>query len=516
MKSTLLTLFAILAAAVLWGCQDPPLSSDLPDEELDEIIAEGLEAWRKPGAIQGGAACVNCHAPDGLDLAYFAFSDKTIKRRAKPHTSQFSSELSGDDFEKIKKMVEALRIKYDINPKDPMTFRPLQPGGEVLAGATAAERDAAFGQQLQEMGFLFATEPVLTLDDAKRHREEWLNVNPRTLKIGIPLNRWSEDPFHGTEHATMADWLPDLPRIPKEGRADDWYALHDNYLQHPTDENFWAMYDKVSRYTQPIFSGRSERFFHRKYRSVLMAQHIFRNEVMNRNRFEERPSLAWFPARNDDIDNPIWDIGLLAHNLRRGPSDEDDFRMPPEVLLRSKPSGTIKEQMDAIRVPWFYAGWLLDLGLQHSRGGEPTTQARYFTLHMHVDDGYPIHNAFAITKKLIVENFDKEIHTDEVPLNANYENFSNRAHRKQPDSPEARDIYVLLTENSFRMMALFIKEEIAAKGVPAGSEMAERRVSRWEEMLDHFERFTEEVEGDHHLFNLELITDVRIAILAGK
>lgn len=516
MKSFLLAVFAMLLTVLFWGCQEPPLSSDLPEEELDEIIAEGLKAWRKPGAIQGGAACANCHAPDGLDLAYFAFSETTIKRRAEPHVSQLSAELSGKDFEKIKKMIEALRIKYNITPKDPMEFRPLQPGGEVLPGNTAADRDFAFGQQLQSMGFLFISEPVLSLEDAKRHREEWLKVNPRTLKIGIPFNRWSEDPFHGTEHASMADWLPDLPRIPRSGQADEWYALQDQYLRNPTDENFWAMYDNEHRHTQSIFNGSSEHFFHRKYRSVLMAQHMFRKELLNRDEFPDRPTLAWFPARNGDIDNPIWDIGLTAHNLRNGPSDEGDFAMPPNVLLRSKPSGTIKEQMDAIRVPWFYAGWLFDQGLQHSRGGDATTQARYFTLHMHIDDGYPIHNAFAITRKLIVENFDTQIHTEKKPLNTNYENFSNRAFHERPGDSAARELYYLLTENSFRMMALFIREEIETKGVPSGSELAESRVSHWQEMLDQFESFTKDVEGEHHVFNMELISDVRIAILSSQ
>ncbi len=515
MKASLLTIAASLLFVSLLGCQDSTLSSDTSEEELDQIIAEGLESFRKPGAIQDGAACANCHAPDGLDLAYFAFSNTALKRRAEPHVSQFSSELTADDFEKIKQMIEALRIKYDITPKDPMTFRPLQPGGEVLPGNTAAERDLAFGKQLQNMGFEFATEPVLSLEDAKRHREIWMNVNPRTLKIGIPFNRWSEDPFHGTDHATMADWMPDLPRIPKEGRAEEWYALQDAYLQNPTDQNFWEMYNNEFSLTQSIFYGSSEHFFHRKYRSVLMAQHMFRKELMNQDQFPDRPTLAWFPARNDDVDNPIWDIGLTAHNLRNGPSDEGDFAMPPNVLLRSKPSGTVKEQMDDIRVPWFYAGWLFDLGLQHSHGGDATTQARYFTLHMHIDDGYPIHNVFAITKKLIVENFDTEIHSEEKPLNTNYENFANRAFHEEPDDPAAKDIYRLMTENSFRMMTFFILEEIETNGVPRGSEETNDRVSYWEQMLDQFEDFTDRAEGEHHAYNLELISDTRVKILSG-
>ncbi|MDR8393936.1 hypothetical protein NC796_22470 [Aliifodinibius sp. S!AR15-10] len=511
----MLTIIFFCLLTFLSACSDSPISPDASDQELDRIIDEGLEAWRKPGAIQEGAACANCHAPDALDLAYFDFSSNTLKRRAEPHVSQFSSQLSANDFKKIKKLVEAQRIKYGIQPKDPMEFRPLQPGGEVLPGNTAAERDHAFGRQLRDMEFAATTDTVLSLEDAKQHRDAWLQVNPRRLKIGIPFNRWSEDPHHGTEHATMADWLPDLPRIPREGRAGEWYALQDAYLDNPTDENFWEMYSNVHRYTQSIFDGRSEHFFHRKYRSVLMAQHIFRKELMGQEEFPDRPSLAWFPTRSDDIDNPIWDIGLTAHGLRNGPDDEEDFEMPPDVLLRSKPSGSIKEQMDDIRVPWFYAGWLFDQGLQHSGGSSATTQARYFTLHMHIDDGYPIHNAFAITRKLIVENFDTEIHQEEKPINANYENFSNRAHRHQPGNENAREIYRLMTLNSYRMMALFVQDYIANKGIPSGSEEAEERVAHWQETLDHFERFTEEVQGPNHTYNLQLISDVRIAILEG-
>ena len=516
MRLSLKFLFLSIILVIFAGCEDPTLSVDTPDQELDQIIAEGVEALRKPGAIISNSACVNCHAPDALDLAYFEFGDRNLKRRAEPHTSHFSFQLTGDDFAKIEKLVEALRIKYDIEPRDPMQFRPLQPGGEVLPGNTAAERDNAFGRQLRDMGFLFVTDTVQSLEDAIQHRQAWLDVNPRTLKIGIPFNRWSEDPHFGKQHATMADWMPDLPRVPREGRAEEWYAIQDQYLANPTDENFWNMYDNERRLTKSVFNGSSERFFHNKYRSVLMAQHMFRKELMNQDEFPDRPSLAWYPTRTENTDNPIWDIGMIAHGLRGGADDIDDFSMPPPVLMRSQPSGTIGEQMNDIRVPWFYAGWLFDQGLQHSGGGDATTQARYFTLHMHIDDGYPIHNAFAITRKLTVENFDTDIHTEDKPLNANYENFSNRAAREAPEDPEAREIYRLITENSFRMMAFLIQEQINTGGVPTGSELADDRVSHWLEMLDDFEQFSERMESDMHVFNLDLINEVRIAILSGQ
>ena len=168
----------------LSGCQDVALSPDASPQEIDRVISEGLEAWRKPGAIQKGAACANCHAPDAIDLAYFDFSESTIKRRAEPHVGHFSFQLTGSDFKKIQKMIQALRVKYDIEPRDHMKFRPLQPGGEVLPGNTAAERDKSYALQLFELGYPFVTDTVLTLEDARMHRDAWLDVNPRTLKIG--------------------------------------------------------------------------------------------------------------------------------------------------------------------------------------------------------------------------------------------------------------------------------------------------------------------------------------------
>src|SRR6056297_983717 len=113
MKFRLQYVLIALILLPLWGCKDTALSPDTPESELDAIISEGLEAWRKPGVIQQGAACANCHAPDALDLAYFNFDDNTLKRRAEPHGGEFSCQLSGTDFKKIEKMVDALSTKFD-------------------------------------------------------------------------------------------------------------------------------------------------------------------------------------------------------------------------------------------------------------------------------------------------------------------------------------------------------------------------------------------------------------------
>lgn len=61
-----------------------------------------------------------------------------------------------------------------------------------------------------------------------------------------------------------------------------------------------------------------------------------------------------------------------------------------------------------------------------------------------------------------------------------------------------------------------IQEEINTNGVPAGGEEIQDRVDNWLEMLDHFESFTEDVKGEHHLYNLELIYDVKLTIESGK
>ena len=461
-----------------------------PTTKAEQAVADGLVAFRAPGAIRG-AACANCHAPDGLDLAYFDFSDADLRRRGAEH-------LPPEDVEKIVALVHGQRQRYGITPRDPRTARPFQPGGAVLPGATVPERDLAFARSLDA----FSAAPVLTRADALSARDAWLAVDLRETPIGIPFNRWSEDPHHGD--ATLADWLPDLPRMPLDAAA--LYTEHDRYLLAPTDEALLYLLDRVGALTAEPYAGAGGRLMSRKYASALVAQHLFRSEVAGGSAWAGRPTSAFYPLAmlRDSGPNPVWEVGSFARDHKHG-----DFALPPDVLGRT--SGDLRAEMTAMRIPWFWAGWLFDQGLQRTHGSNSTKSAEYLMHHLDTDfrtdgfggGGYRVHAAFAITKKLVHEQYDAEVGRRADRFSITFSNFSgyDRAWRWAPTDPERRQRYTALTENSFRMWLHLMQAE-------AGPVDAARLLR----VVDQMEAFFEWAETVHLDANRRLVAQTRAAL----
>ena len=138
-----------------------------------------LAAWRKLDAK--GQACASCHSPDGLELAVYGFSDADILRRARNH-------LPPAEADQIVEQIHQLRDAYHIStPLDPMKDRPLQPGGEMLDGATPMDRDKRFAELLaNQLQSLFGG-PIRSIEMAEQARDEVLEINLSQLKIGIPF-----------------------------------------------------------------------------------------------------------------------------------------------------------------------------------------------------------------------------------------------------------------------------------------------------------------------------------------
>jgi mono/diheme cytochrome c family protein len=125
----------------------------------------GLAAWREfdgrtdPNGMLTNVACIQCHAPDPLDIAYYGYSDGDILRRGTGH-------LPASHVSNIVDMVHGLRTQYKIGRRDPLAVRPFQPGSIVLQGNSIAARDEAFMQQLVDMNLIVATRPITTVADA--------------------------------------------------------------------------------------------------------------------------------------------------------------------------------------------------------------------------------------------------------------------------------------------------------------------------------------------------------------
>ncbi len=491
----------------------PPLVTAQIQGDVELVIKEGIEAFRKPGLIQERAACANCHAPDGLDLAYIAFNEETIRRRAEPHVG---NELTEDDVDKIVALVDALRQKYNItDPVDPLEFRPFQPGGTPLVpGGTVQEKELAFYDQLVQKNFLFAASDILTMEQALAMREEMLSdkADGRHLQIGLELNRWSEDPHRGDLHATIADWLPDLPRLPID--PTEWYALQDAYLADPTDARIVDMVERIEDMTFQHFSGSSNELFDEKFRSVLFAQHFFRNEVAGAASsglpYEERPFMAFYPvAQADDDtyqDNPWWNVGDFMRHTGLG---EDT--LPEELYERIAPAESRKAQargeMPKLRVPWFYVGWTFDQGMKKSGGGSSKNNLEYFSKFIHIDFeeeensiGFALHHLYVLTRKFVLENYSPDIVKSGYQANKPI-NTKTPFYRKNTAEldPAYFQPYQRMIENHFRFWLFMIWDDVQKRGLP--DEIPGGMTKVIERARESFEAFP----SDNYAFNRQLV-----------
>lgn len=141
-----------------------------------------------PGPIRGNAlegriafeeSCAGCHtAGDGIDLAYFAFPDSTIVRRAVAHVD---TPTAHDIVAHIGTM----------RPVASRTSRLFQPGGQAVAGDLQFAIDL-FGGDLWP---------------ADLGSAELAAIDPRDVRIALDMPLWSEE-------ETNLDWMPDVPAEP--------------------------------------------------------------------------------------------------------------------------------------------------------------------------------------------------------------------------------------------------------------------------------------------------------------
>lgn len=504
-----LALACLLLAACDAGAPDDPGGPALPIPDpgpaFAETIRDGLVAWRKPGAIQGGASCASCHAPDAFDLAYFDFDEATLRRRVAPH-------LDERDADRIVALVEAIRARDGIVPRDHRRDRPLQPGGGVLPGATVAERDLAFGRQTFGEDALLSG-PILSASDARAERDRWLASDPRRLRIGLALNRWSEDPAEGD--ASIADWLPDLPRVARDSTARRaLFAAHDAYLADPSDAALLELLGVTEELTSGGYDGNGGELMTQKYRSVLVAQHLFRHEIRTGDAWGDRPAAAWLPLgmTRDSGPNPVWMVGDFARVHKKG-----DVELPDGVVARV--GGAFDEEMRRVKIAWFWAGWQFDVGLQRTHGSNSTKFAEYFTDFLRKDfvaskmaggtpdqSGYALHALYAITRKQITQNHDPVSGGGRYQLS--YSNFHGYGWdvSKEPTDTDRQALYRQSVARSYRMSLYLLLDRIAAEGVAD----VDRR--HWPGPLGRIEAFFEHAATEHLAHDRALVAQVRAAL----
>jgi mono/diheme cytochrome c family protein len=389
-------------------------------DQIDEAYGRGLKAWRTAGTVDGNA-CSFCHAADAMDLAFIGYTDGDIYRRAFNHVDQ----PVVDD---VIDMVHALRARYNIvQPPDPLKFRPFQPGGEPLPGATAQLRDKAFGQELKDMGLRLMGAPINSAADAHKAYDELAALNLRTLKVGIPMNRYTEDIYSNDgvavtcpdrhlcdDHGTFADWITDAPVLTATTAAA-LYPLHDAYLANPTLDNLKAVLMKAPR--------AEESWVRNKYLAASQANFLFRQQASGDPTLSKLMSGAADPAATPGQPytpfpvvpgaflNSIWMFGAnqrdFIHNvggaLPTGPGlgQQAKFSVPKDTLP-GLTRNDAKEQLERIIVPWFWLGFTLDPATMNVEADYVAEGDEYFTQQTFLDSGSsPIHGAFIVSKRSI-------------------------------------------------------------------------------------------------------------------
>lgn len=453
-----------------------------PEEPVWDVPADarvtGLAAWRTPDEL--GVACADCHGPDPIDLATIAYRPGDILRRAMLHVDSQAAWRVVD-------YVDALRKDHDLVPVDPFTFRPLQPGGRIIEPASGlpqarddVERsDYAFGLALAQRAPTLGGAPIRTDAQAASALSELMEINPREFPIGFALNRWTEDAHHGPTHQTFSDWITDLGHAPTPEGVDALRALEDDYLEDPSWARLLPLVDAVGEDSVLVGAqldgvgevGRAAQMMRLKRQSVLIMQHLMRAEALG------LPMLSG-PTPLPDR-NPIWNVGNMGrvHSGAEASLDtcpvgsacqgytqelwEDDVR----------PGNSISDEFDALREPWFWAGWLVDFSTLRTDSSNSTKSTEYLTENLY-NAGYYNHLTFLRFRKNLAATLEgggwdpSDFGLDAPRLASSRLNYGyflgygRGTGRKVPQDPVAKALYQRLLANAFRMMWVGVAAEV--------------------------------------------------------
>lgn len=260
----------------------------------------------------------------------------------------------------------------------------MQPGGSVLPGKTADERDASFLSSLSKLQpELFGPAPK-TIGDAQKIATKVLALDPWKLPVGIEFNRISEDGFHGTAHASLANWIPDT----SVKRNPAFESAELAYVQSPTNEN-WRALDRAVVQASPDPQG-ADYLSLLKYRSLLYATH--------RVRVERGMSPGPMPSDIPD-GNPLWLMGEFARTHDR--QGFTQIGLPSSVVAAKSVGPAFSDQLATMRLPWWWLGWMTDPSLQNSGLLWETRRGDYFSMALISEGPYPAHALLMLTRKLM-------------------------------------------------------------------------------------------------------------------
>jgi hypothetical protein len=480
-----------------------------------EARVKALNLWRDDDRDRHPkGSCSGCHGADFYDLARIGSTQNDILRRAKIDGA------SPEESAALAQAIMQIRAQDKLPAQNPRNFRPFQPGGSVLPGATPLERDINFGQSLEGVLPTLMGARIDSLAAAKKAKAELLDLvngenasgtnpqrlNLRSLPTGIRYPLWSADLAQGENEGTLNDWLADIASDAKPEFKVQWYALQDAYLADSSDENFWKMYAAVDGMTATkpfercavtdinptLACGAVDDFARHKLRSAMIGQHLMRVQQAGREGFA-RGALAFSYLDNTGfIDHKailpgvdMWEIGDRARTMLDENQTPGSLRVTLEKLglpkfVRESVSGnaTVSREQQDLRLTWFWIGFTFDPSFARISGSNSTKVGEYMVGSL-IDEDMHLHNAFSQHVRLVAKGFLKEANVTGsanklVPVTPaflmNYSYFIgygrpviqwhdsrlNRFPQAQKDQQEA--LWERFTGNGFRM-SLYLQME---------------------------------------------------------
>ena len=401
---------------------------------LASMEGPSIEAFRRPD--RAGEPCSSCHTPDGYDLAIYKFPKDDLIRRAARHFN----------FEGQQEVVAYITdLQNKIKPTlEPMKDRFAQPGGAVLPGKTAAEREVTFLDRLSKQHpFLFGTPPK-TIAEAEALCAKVLAIDVWNVPVGIEFNRLSEDHFHGAQHASIAHWIPDTSlRFPAEVQK-----LELAYAQSPTNANWQALDTAVLAANTGM--RESQILAVSKWRSLLYVTH--RDRI--RRGLAPGPMLSVPP-----INNPLWEIGEFARTHDNLSLVE--IGMPSGVVAAKSAGPSYSDQLNAMRLPWWWLGWMADPALRYSGGLGETKRADYFSMALMDEGPYPAHALFMLTRKLM-EQTAKDW-TRPFDFQYSFLTLSKPLIQNEPKDATAKKHFRAFARNAFVANLLLLQRDLKSR-----------------------------------------------------
>jgi len=316
----------------------------------------------------------------------------------------------------------------------------------VLPGNSAQERDQAFGQELKDMGLRLMGAPINSVADAKKAWDELAALDLRALKVGIPVNHYTEDKFNNDgvnvpcpdkhacdDHGTIADWITDTAVSPGT-LSGAQLAAEDAYLANPTIDTV-----KAAMLSRP---HDETSWFKHKYGSVMAANYMFRLQAQgdtNLTKFTgANPTAYPVDTKTGMLFNTIWMVGAnqrdFIHNVGATlPTGGGKFSVPAETLP-GLTRNDANEQLQRIIVPWFWLGFSFDPSTMNVEPDYVAEGDEYFTQETFLDNGSsPIHGAFIVSKRSV--EMMKYEGNGGLPLSPNVFPFSHPDMGRFPVTP---------------------------------------------------------------------------------